>query len=190
MKAIILTTVVFLSLTSLAQKSINEIVCKTSPEANNPYVKSDVFLKLYDLTVTQNGEAGVKELYFTMINQDASTESTLPQFDSGSIEAKNLKSVSYRGRIYKNHIKFSVTAPANSRSGDLELDYAHLIISPDYTVVKTIDQANHWDKTWTWQIEVRKHSAVLAFSINDHHGDYLQLDCVSSARVNDSKRKD
>lgn len=74
-------------------------------------------------------------------------------------------------------------------TGNMYIEYADLIFSPDYKVVKTIPQANHWDPTWTWDIEVRQHSAVMPISFNDHHGDYIKLECYTTAQVNEVRGK-
>lgn len=189
MKKIALLAGVLISLSVSAEAKIHEIACRAEGQAEIQEIGSKIFINIRDLNIDQTGHAEIKSYAFTMVNQRTSENQLPPSFNGGGINGKNLKNSVYNGRKYPNHLKFQITSEESQRAGDLELDYADLIISPDYQVIKTIDQANAWDKNWTWQVEVRKYSAVLAYSINDHHGDYLPLDCTSTEIVNEIRIK-
>ena len=141
-----------------------------------------IFIKLDDVDFA----AGTVKRYSTSILLESREwENMVPDFEAGSNNGENLSAVPYKGTKYKGHIKFDLDN--RGWAGNFSPDKAELIISPEFKVVKTIPQQNNWDQTWTWDIEVRKHSAVLDASWSDHHGDYIKLDCYSIEKVNDSK---
>ncbi len=136
-----------------------------------------------------NGDkATIKSYTFTVVNKDMKSYGVMPANATSVSQGENISNVEYDGRKYPDHFKFRVDSGKGIQTiGDQEVQYANLIIAPEYTVAKTVHEHNEWDKTWTWDIEIRKHSAVLDVSFNDHHGDYIKLDCYSIASVNDSK---
>lgn len=175
MKFLIFTLVASLSFLNVTYAE--DINC----EAANG-VDEKIFIKLNDVDFA----AGTALRYSTsIVLESREWEDMVPDFHAGSVNGENLSAVPYNGTKYKGHIKFDLDeAPW---AGNFSPDKAELIISPEFKVAKTIPQENNWDKTWTWDIEVRKHSAVLDASWDDHHGDYIKLDCYSVVKVNDSK---
>ncbi|MGE0762288.1 MAG: hypothetical protein AB7N80_03310 [Bdellovibrionales bacterium] len=150
-----------------------------------------VYLTVDGLTVTGEGEetqGKLRSFEMTILNLDEKEYDVIPATSGGSWEGRDVKNTAYSGRRYANHLKFELTRHASKSAGS-QVDYADLIVSPAYLVEKTIPQANHWNKDWTWDIEVRKHSAVLPLSINDHHGDYVPMSCFSTAIVNEKRPK-
>ncbi len=177
MKFIILASVAVLGSSAFAaEKKTIDISCQASKGA---YER--IFVKLDDVDF----EAGSVERWSASISSEEKSYDLVPDGWFGSTNGENLKVVPYKGTKYKGHIKFDLDE--SEFKGNFSPDRAELILSPEYKVVKTIPQQNNWDKTWTWDLEIRKHSAVLDASWNDHHGDYIQLDCYSVAIVNDSK---
>lgn len=168
-----------------ANKEIYKISCSASGK-NSGFYSTQVYVNLERV----NFEAGTVSTYSaTIVNNGGLEYDTYPTMETAALSGRDLKTVPYNGRKYPNHIKLPLLAAKTATAGDFVPETADLILAPHYTVVKTIPQQNHWDKTWTWDLEVRKHSAVLATNFNDHHGDYIPLECYSTAMVNDSRGK-
>jgi hypothetical protein len=183
-KSVISAAIIALSLNAVAAEKVKaiDISCKVT---NAKDANAEAYIKLNDVAFGEDS-ATVKSYTLSVVADNGAEHGLVPDVSSGSFEGKELENLPYNGRKYKGHYKFDLTRNAQS-AGNFHPDNFDLIISPEYTVAKTIPQQNHWDKTWTWDIEVRKHSAVVAANFNDHHGDYLEMDCYSIAHVNDSK---
>ena len=123
-----------------------------------------------------------------MINDNGKAYEFIPNVETSIYTGKNIENVPYKGTKYTDHLKFELANAKAKQLGE-NIETANLIVAPAYTVVKTIPQENYSDKSWHWEVEVREHSAVLDWHVNDHHGDYLPLKCYSQAHVNDSRDK-
>jgi hypothetical protein len=147
-----------------------------------------IYIRLEKVSISGDRKtASAKSYSMSIVLKDTDWD-IVPDVQVGTFEGKDLENEGYDGRKYKGHVKFDMTRKA-SRAGDFTPEAADLILSPEYTVSKKIPQKNISDPSWTWDIEVRKHSAVMAAHWDDHHGDYIKLDCYSVAHVNDSKRR-
>ncbi len=160
----------------------------TDLHCKNAYTKDDqIYIQVTDLDF----KAGTIHTASTTIAIPSGSEDwgIVPEMSAGSYTRKNLTKLPYNGRKYSGHLKFDLIGKGTVKAGNFSPDTADLIVSPEYTVVKTIPQQNNWDKSWTWDVEVRSHSAALAANWSDHHGDYIPLNCFSVAMVNDSKKR-
>lgn len=173
--------------TSVFAADIELINCKGVKSGYGDFV-TNIYLNVNKLKV-DGKDATMKSYDMTIVNTDAAYEGLIPSVSAGSFANKNLVNEAYKGTKYKDHLKFHLTGKGAQSLGEQSLEYAALIINPAYNVEKTIHEGNNWDKTWTWDIEIRKHSAVLSLNFDDHHGDYIKLDCFSTGKVNEKRGK-
>lgn len=180
-KLLLITAVIFSVTQARAEsKTIESIVCKGKK------YDSEVRIHINKLELDENGQAEITYM-MSLLHEGELGYGFIPDFDAGIITGKQRPNVPYNGKKYPNHLKFPLTEKGSEISKGYSIEYANLIISPAHTVVKSIPEQNHWDKNWTWTVEVRKYSAALDVSFNDHHGDYIQLNCYSTKTV-DEKR--
>lgn len=186
MKQIILATVIAFTGSVFAAQD-NRVDIKCIAERPHDFKGgSSIYLTLKGADLA----AGTVDFYnLTIVNVSPNEFEHVPDFSAGSTNGKDLKAVKYNGRKYVGYKKFSFYNKGDAVAGAFRPDNASVIINPLYTVVKTIPQSNNWDKTWTWDVEVRKHLAVMPTNFDDHHGDYIPLDCYTWTHVNDSKRR-
>ena len=127
-------------------------------------------------------EAFVSRFSLSIIMEDQKTQGIVPHVLVGSMNGEGLKNLPYSGRKYKGHYKFDLDGQLH---GNAPLEYAYLIVSPEYKVVKRVNRQNMWNPDIKWVEEFREHSAVMDISLNDHHGDYMPMKCFSIASIRD-----
>lgn len=100
----------------------------------------------------------------------------MPFYEVMSFKDKEVESMDYDPDKYVGHMKFNLLAGGN---GYHVAENMNLIISPEYETISDEVECNHWNKNRCWTKEVREYSAVLDLNFNDHHGDYVPLQCIS-----------
>lgn len=191
MKALVLFLASVISVSAFATKKPknakepNDIRCETSDEHEFAGTTM-IYINLNQVLFNEdNTAATARSFRATMVNRNLDYD-IVPDVNAGTWEGERLATVPYKGKKYVGYVKFDLSHHTFESTG-YNPEKAHLILSPKYTVVKTIPMKNNHDQTWTWDIEVRKHPAVLDANYDDHHGDYIPMNCYSTERVNDSK---
>lgn len=172
-----------------ADKIIDLIRCEGQKFARYQGFTSKIYLNIDRLKLKDDTSAEIAAFDMTIINDSGKYEGLIPNVNSGALQGETIKNVPYNGKNYPGHLKFPIGPFEDGvqLSGGLYLQHSDLILAPNYTVVKSVPQPNHWDQSRKWTLEVRKHSAVLDINFNDHHGDYIKIDCYSSEVVEDKR---
>ena len=146
-----------------------------------PGTKIRVLANIRGLEVSEDKkEATISSYNLSLIIEDQDSNGIVPHVQVGALNGSSRSNLPYSGRKYKGHLKFDLDG---SLAGNAPLEYAYLIVSPEYKVVKRIDHQNMWNPEIKWVEEIREHSAVMDISLDDHHGDYMPMKCWSRESI-------
>lgn len=167
---------------------VGDLNCAGYDKGEQNLADTEIYVTLDDLVFYTNKDNKVdggsaRSFKASIIVKDTEWN-IVPTPRVGSWEGKNLENTDYNGRKYEGYLEFDLTENIKARGFP---ETAKLIVSPEYEVVKRIPQTNVFDPSWNWEIEIRKHDARLDTHFDDHHGDYVKMECYSVKRVNDSK---
>lgn len=103
----------------------------------------------------------------------------MPFYRVMSVSGSAITNVDHNPRKYKNYLKFDLNAAFATPA----FDQWELLILPEYTVVKEELRHRYWDPSDTYTREYREYPAVMPLRLDDHHGDYVPLKCISVVTV-------
>jgi len=155
-----LTTLCFLSIFTFANASeYKQIECLY---AESHVIISDVhnpkfYLKIDKMNVSDSSNAQLTYMVSLLLNDD--------EIWVGRESSQT--NVSYNGRRYNNHFKFELKLFRASEYNGSSGAVANLIISKEITSTSTDRHG----------ATIQKFDAVLDVHYDDHHGDYIPLEC-------------